>query len=192
MEVLEAIKTRRSIRKYKTTLVDDKTLEVVLEAARWAPSWANTQCWRFIVVQDSNVKNKLADTLVGMSPDKPNSATDAVRNAPIVIVACAELGKSGYYDGVPSTDKGDWFMFDVALATQNLVLAAHSLGLATVYVGRFDAREVASILGVSQGYRVVTMIPLGYPDQERNPRPRKELSEIVFYDRFGVVIESSS
>ncbi|MFQ6122835.1 MAG: nitroreductase family protein [Dehalococcoidales bacterium] len=180
MEVLEAIRTRRSIRKYKIDPIDDKTLEAVLEAARWAPSWRNTQCWRFIVVRDGDIKNKLADTL-----NPTNQAMDAIRNAPIVIVACAELGKSGYYDGVPVTDKGDWFMFDVALAMQNLVLAAHSLGLATVYVGRADAKEAAKILEIPEGYCFVAMTPLGYPDQVRNPRPRKELSEIVFYDKFG-------
>ena len=63
LEVLEAIRTRRSIRKYKTDPIDDKTLETVLEAARWAPSWANTQCWRFIVVRDGDIKSRLANTL---------------------------------------------------------------------------------------------------------------------------------
>ena len=89
METLETIKSRRAIRKYETTPVDDKTLELVLEAARWAPSWVNTQCWRFIVVRDSGIKAELAETL-GKNP-----AAEAVRNAPVVIVACAELGKSG-------------------------------------------------------------------------------------------------
>ena len=156
MEVLDAIKTRRSIRKYKTTPVDDKTLELILDAARWAPSWANTQCWRFLVVSDNDIKNKLADTL-----NDTNPSIGAIRNAPLVIVACTELGTSGCYDGVPATDKGDWFMFDVALAMQNLVLAAHSLGLATVHIGRFDAKEVANILKVPQGYCVVEMTHLG-------------------------------
>ena len=180
MEILEAIKSRRSIRKYKTDPIDDKTLAEVLEAARWAPSWANTQCWRFIVVRDKDIKNKLADTI-----NVDNPAIDAIREAPVVIAACTELGKAGCYDGVPATDKGDWFMFDVALAMQNLVLAAHSLGLGTVYVGRADAKEAAKILEVPEGYRFVALTPLGYPDQVRNPRPRKELSEIVFYDKFG-------
>jgi len=185
MEVLEAIKTRRSIRKYKTTPVDDKTLELILEAARWAPSWGNTQCWRLIVVSDDGIKNRLADTL-----DATNPAMDAIRQAPLLIVACAELGKSGYREGELVTDKGDWFMFDVALAMQNLVLTAHSLGLGTVHTGRFDAKKAADILEVPQGYCVVEMTPLGYPDQVRDPRPRKELSEIVFYNRFGVKTSS--
>ena len=180
MEVLEAIKTRRSIRKYKTAPIDNKTLAAVLEAARWAPSWANTQCWRFVVVRDSDTKGKLSDTL-----NETNPARDAIRNAPLVIVACAELGKAGLKEGKIVTDKGDWFMFDVALAMQNLVLAAHSLGLGTVYVGRFDAKKAASILGVPPGYCAVAMTPLGYPAETKEPRPRKEFSEIVFYNKWG-------
>jgi len=115
---------------------------------------------------------------------------DAIRQAPLLIVACAELGKSGYKEGELATDKGDWFMFDVALAMQNLVLAAHSLGLGTVHTGRFDVKKATDILEVPQGYCVVEMTPLGYPDQVRDPRPRKELSEIVFYNRFGVKASS--
>jgi len=180
MEVLEAIKTRRSIRKYKTTPVDDKTIGLVLEAARWAPSWANTQCWRFIVVRDAKTKSELATTM-----PEGNSARDAVKNAPVVIVACAELGKSGYLEEKLVSDKGDyWYMFDVALAMQNLVLAAHSLDLGTVYIGWFDTKKVASILKLPPGFCVVTMTPLGYPDQEPGTKTRRALSETVFYDKY--------
>jgi nitroreductase len=188
MEVLEAIRSRRSIRKYKSTPVDDKTIELVMEAARWAPSWGNTQCRRFIVVRDSKTKDKLADTVVAVS-DRPNRGAEAIRDAPVAIVACAELGKSGYYAREPRelvTDKGDWYMFDVALAMQNLTLAAHSLGLGTVHIGAFDAKKAANILGVPEDSCVVSMTPLGYPDEEPEIRPRKELSEIVFYDKFGL------
>ena len=185
MEVLEAIKNRRSIRQYKTTPVDDKTLELILEAARWAPSWTNTQCWRFIVVRDSGIRSELADVLQTRRPDGKNAATDAVRNAPVVIVACAEMEKSGFYQREPSTDKGDWYMFDVALAMQNLVLAAHALGVGTVIVGAFNAKKAASILGVPEGFCVVAMTPLGFPAHEGRAPQRKELSEIVFYDRYG-------
>jgi nitroreductase len=189
MEVLEAIKTRRSIRKYKTDPVDDKTIELVLEAARWAPSWGNSQCWRFIVVRDVDIKNRLADTVVSLVPGRPNHAADGIISAPVAVVACAELGKSGYNYMEPRelvTDKGEWYMFDVALAMQNLVLVAHSVGLATVHVGAFDAKKAASILQVPEGFCVVSMTPLGYPDQEPKVRPRKELSEIVFYDKYGL------
>ncbi|MCK5589986.1 MAG: nitroreductase family protein, partial [Dehalococcoidales bacterium] len=138
MEVFEAIKTRRSIRHYKSEAIAEEKLNAVLEAARWAPSWANTQCWRFIVVRNNDTKARLADTLTSWNP-----AHEAIKEAPIVIVACAEMGKSGFFQDAPITDKGDWCMFDVALAMQNLALAAHSLGLGTVHVGAFDAQKVA-------------------------------------------------
>jgi nitroreductase len=188
MELMEAIKGRRSIRRYTSKAVDDKTLEIILEAARQAPSWHNTQCWRFIVVRDSQTRNRLADTGIEMNQGKPNWGAEAMRITPIAIVACAEMRKSGYYIKEPKgpvTDKGDWYMYDVALAMQNLTLAAHALGLGTVNIGAFDAIKAAEILGVPEGYAVVSMTPLGYPDQEPNPRPRKELAEIVFYDKFG-------
>ncbi len=180
MEVISAIQARRSIRRYKADPVKEEDLKVVLEAARWAPSWRNTQCWRFIVVRDAVVKAELAEAL---SPG--NAAISAIREAPVVIAACAELGKSGYKRGEVCTDKGDWFMFDVALAMQNLVLAACSLGLGTVHVGWVDAKKAAEILQLPQDIVFVEMTPLGYSDEEPEARPRKELSEIVFYDRYG-------
>jgi nitroreductase len=189
MEILEAIKTRRSIRKYKSTPVDERMIETILEAARWAPSWHNNQSWRFVVVRNTEIKNKLAETLIAVDPDRPNRAAEAIKNAPVAIVVCAEVGRSGYSarePGKPTTDKGEfWYMFDTALAMENLMLAAHSLGLGTVPTGAFDAKKAAQILGVPPGFCVVSIAPLGYPDETPSPRPRKALSEIAFYDRFG-------
>jgi nitroreductase len=180
METLEAIKTRRSIRKYKTTPVDDKTLALVLEAAQLAPSWDNSQCWRFIVVKDAQMRNELANTM-----PKSNPALNAVKQAPITLVACAQLGKAGYLDGKLESDKGDWYMFDLALAMQNLVLAAHSLGLGTVYIGWFDAKKVAQMLEVPESCPVVAMTPLGYPDHQPRAHSRKEIPQIVSYEKFS-------
>ena len=185
METLVAIKTRRSVRRFKPDPVDDKLLLQVLEAARWSPSWANTQCWRFIVVRNDGIKEQLAGVLSTNNP-----ATNAIRSAPIVIVVCAELQKSGFYRGQASTSKGDWFMFDCGLAMENLALAAHSLGLGTVHVGLFDAEKAQTVLGVPPGFAVVEMTPLGFPDGEARTPPRKELTEFVFNDKFGVKYES--
>ncbi len=189
MEVLEAVKDRRSIRRYKTDPVEEDKLNQILEAARWAPSWHNSQCWRFIVVRDNAVKAALANTLLPVEINNAradNPAIEAVKSAPLVIVACAEVGKSGYEFGQASTDKGDyWYMYDVALAMQNLSLVAHSLGLGTVVTGAIDSQRIAGILGIPSGFCAVAMTPLGYRDQEPKPRPRKELAEIVFYGRFG-------
>jgi len=180
MTVIEAINRRRSVRKYKADPISEETIDLVLEAARWAPSWANTQCWRFVVVREAETKARIAEAL-----RQGNPATDAVRNAPVVIVACAELGKSGFYKGEAATDKGDWFMFDVALAMQNLVLTAHELGLGTVHVGLMDTKKIEETLQVPEGIRVVELTPLGYPDEQPKVPKRRELSEIVFHEKYG-------
>lgn len=187
MEIQEAIANRRSIRKYKSSQVNDEVIQAVLEAARLAPSWGNSQCWQFIVVQDPVIKEQLANTLIGIT-DRPNRVTEAMKQAPVAIAICAQPGQSGFTyrePKEPATDKGEWwYMFDTALATQNLVLAAHAMGLGTVIVGAFDAKKAAEILAVSPGYVVVALTPLGYPDETPNARPRKDLSEIVCYNRF--------
>ena len=180
MELMEAIKTRRSVRHYKSDPVPESLLNVVLEAAQWAPSWANTQCWRFIVVKDPLIKAALVETL-----NKGNPSTQAFIDAPIVIVGCAELKKAGFYKEVTVTGKGDWFMFDLGLTMQNLVLAAHSLGLGTVHVGYFDAKQAAKALDLPEGVVAVEMTPLGYPAREARATPRKPLNEIVFYEKYG-------
>ena len=189
MDVFEAIKTRRSIRKYKPDPISDEDLKKVLEAAHWAPSWANTQVWRFIVVRDPNIKKMVAGTLMKVQFGDDfikNAATDAMAQAPVLIVACAQTGIAGYNrDGTPVTDKDDWLLFDVALAIQNLTLAARALGLGTVIIGAFDAKKAGEILGVPDGYAVVTMTPLGYPDHTGQAPPRKDLAEIIYTDKYG-------
>jgi len=182
MEILKTIRTRRSIRYYESQPVEEDKINTVLEAARWAPSWSNTQCWRFIVVKDEATKSQLAKTLTQWNAARSASS---VTQAPVVLVACAELGKSGYKDGVLCTDRDDWHVFDVALAIQNLVLGAHSLGLGTLHIGAFDAGDAARILKVPPGVDVIELIPLGYPKKVGKPPPRKELSEIVFYESYG-------
>jgi nitroreductase len=179
MDTLEAIKTRRSVRQYKDTPVTDAQLMAVLEAVQWAPSWANTQCWEIIVVKDPAVKEKLAGTL---SPGNPS--TEAVKKAPIVIVACAKKGQAGYYKGQAITTKGDWLMYDMGLAMENLCLAAQSLGLGTVHIGAFVAEDAEKVLGVPDGVTVVAMTPLGVPASETRAPKRRAIEEFVHYDKY--------
>ena len=181
MDTFEAIYSRRSVRQYKDTPVSDDMLNKVLDAARWAPSWANTQCTRYVIIRDRATREKLVECL-----NRGNPSTEAIRTAPMVIVACAELGKSGSYKGQASTDRGDWFMFDVGIAMENLCLAAQALGLGTVHVGFIpDSKKLNEVIGVPEGVVAVEMTPLGYPAAEAKAPPRKELSEIVFYEKYG-------
>lgn len=180
MELMDIIKGRRSIRKYKTDPVPEEVLQKILEAVRWSPSWANTQCWEVVIVKDPKVKSELAATLV-----KTNPALSSMTEAPVVIVLCGKKGVSGFKKGEAVTIKGDWLMFDTGIAMQSLCLAAHGLGLGTVVVGLFDHKKAEEILGVPQDREVVAMTPLGYPAAESITPKRKEFLEFVFYERYG-------
>jgi nitroreductase len=179
VELMEAIKGRRSIRKYKPDPVPDEVLQKVFEGVRWSPSWANSQCWEVIVAKDPKIKSELATTL-----NKMNSAFSSMTDAPIVLVLCGKKGVSGFYKSRAATVKGDWLMFDTGLAMQNLCLAAHSLGLGTVIIGLFDHRKAEEILGVPQNVEVVAMTPLGYPAAEGMTPKRKEIFEFVFQEKY--------
>jgi nitroreductase len=179
MDLMEAIKGRRSIRKYKPDPIPEDVLQKIMEAVRWAPSWANTQCWEVIIVKDPNIKSALTNTLT-----KTNPSLSSMTEAPIVLVLCGKKGVSGFKKGEAVTVKGDWLMFDTGIAMQTLCLTAHSLGLGTVVVGMFDQKKAEEILGVPKESEVVAMTPLGYPTTEGSAPKRKELSEFIFYEKY--------
>jgi nitroreductase len=182
MDVVDAIKTRKSIRRFKPDEISDDVLSDLLDAFRMAPSWANTQCWELIVVKDGETKERLSEE--ALTPKNP--AKRGVAEAPVVVVALAREKVSGFYKGEPSTDKGDWFMYDVGVAMQNLCLAAWGKGLGTVHVGLMDAKKAEEILGVPEGVRVVALTPLGYPAREGKATERKEKAEFIFKEKYGI------
>ena len=110
MELMETIKGRRSIRRFKPGPLLPGALERILEAVRWAPSWANTQVWEVIAVTQEGIKEALRETL------SKNPSHHAMIEASVVLVICAKLGSSGYYNGEVTTVKGDWYMFDLGIA----------------------------------------------------------------------------
>lgn len=172
-------KERRSIRRFENLPIATDKLTEILEAASWAPSWGNTQCCHLVLVEQKEVKTKIAATLSHKNP-----ATLAVENAPVVVVICGELKKAGYYNGEPITKFNDWFMYDLGLVTQNICLAAHANGVGSVIVGAFDHNRVKELLKVPEGYEVVSLLPLGYPAHSPSPPKRKPLEEFVHYERF--------
>ena len=178
MDLMETIKGRRSIRKYKPDPIPEEAFRTLMEAVRWAPSWANTQCWELIVIKDPKIKSELATAL-----SKTNPALSAMTEAPLVIVLCGKKGVAGFKKGEAATVKGDWLMFDTGIAMQTLCLTAHSMGLGTVVIGLFDHKKAEEILGVPQNAEVVAMTPLGYPATEGIVPKRKEPSEFVFYEK---------
>ena len=180
MDTMASILERRSIRKYKTEPIKEQDLAQILEAIRWAPSWANCQPWEVIVVRDPEVKKKLQGAM-----SKGNPAREAFVTAPVVIAMCGRLNKSGVYKGKMVTSLGDWMMFDLGIACQNLCLAAHALGLGTVHAGYLDHKAASELLGLPDDVTVVELVPVGYPDHGPSAPKRREISEFVYHDRFG-------
>ncbi len=178
-DFIEFLKTRRSIRRYTDEAVSDATLHTLMEAVRWSPSWANTQCWEIVIVRDPDTRAALQDTVYPKNP-----ATKAIAAAPVLLVLCGKLNTSGYYNDMVTTKFGDWFMYDLGIATQTLCLTAHHMGLGTVIVGLFDHDRAARILGVPDGHEVVSMIPLGHPAKIGKAPERREIDTFVHRDRF--------
>ncbi|MHB8118471.1 MAG: nitroreductase family protein [Methanothrix sp.] len=168
MDLMQAIRARRSIRNFLDKSVEEKKLLAVLEAGRLAPSARNMQDWRFIVVRDFATRQKLAE-----------AARDQqfVGKAPVVIAAC------GTSDLVMTCGQPA-YAIDVAVALDHMTLAAASLDLGTCWIGAFYEDKVKEILGVPQGIRVVALLPLGYPAEEPRPRPRKTLDEVVAWEHW--------
>jgi len=188
MDVMEAIMSRRSIRSYKSTPIPEEDLNAILEAARWAPSWANSQCWEVIVVTEKKIREQLCGAF---DPAVRNPGAGAISNAPVVLVLVGKKERAGYYHGKPVTKYGDWFMFDVGLAMENITLSAHSRGLGTVVLGYFDHDAVARILQIPDDLFVVTMTPLGYPDIAPQPPGRKPMTECASYEKYGQRLKPS-
>ncbi|RNC68357.1 MAG: nitroreductase [Desulfuromonadales bacterium] len=186
METLEAIRTRRSVRKFSDRPVEPEKLQAVLEAARQAPTWANMQCSRFVVVEEPAVKARISElsyveAFFATRGYKSNPAQKALADAPVVIVACADPNNSGELRGQ------QYYLADVGIAAENLMLAAHALGLGSVFVGVFDEEQLGELLGIPAELRIVGLFPLGYPLEEAKAGPpRKPLDEIVHYGKYQV------
>jgi nitroreductase len=208
-DLLKLMKTRRSIRRYQEKYIPDELLEKLIEAARWSPSGDNGQPWRFIIVRDPETKKALgkiaaegsgrrftAEYFTGRmqerfeglkDPGKKDKAfkkltsgevSSFLANAPVIIVVCAKLD---VWD-VP---------YDAAMATQNMLLMAHSLGLGSCVVvapvsDMKDDIKVMKLLKIPHGYKIVAPLAIGYPDESPNPRPRLSLEEIIFYEEFNI------
>jgi nitroreductase len=164
MDVLTAIRDRRSIRKFKDEPVPQEQLLQVLEAGRIAPSAGNRQPWKFLVVTHAETRRKL----VPMCRNQ-----EFVGQAGAVIVACAP------------DQSLKWHMVDVAIAVDHMTLAAHALGLGTCWIGAFEPEPVKALLGIPEDVKVVCILPLGVPDMVGAPRPRKPIDEVVVFEHWA-------
>ena len=179
MEVLEAIKTRRSVRSYASRPIPSDVFERIRQALRYAPSACNLQPWRFIFVTDVGRRSELAQAASGQL---------WMADAPVTVVGCA-LPRDAY-DGMGGC--GNSAEIDVAIALDHLTLAAVAEGLGTCWIGSFNKKQVEQLLQVPPQVKVVAMTPLGYPKTPDLIAPvdeseRKPPSEIFATDRYGGV-----
>ena len=169
LELIEAIRERRSIRAYKNAPVEREKLLKILDAGRLAPSSRNQQEWKFVVVQNKEKIEKLYHAC---------REQEFVREAPIIIAACGTttdyIMRCGQYA----------YPIDVSIALTHMILRAVDLGLGTCWLGSFNENKVKTILEIPEKIRVVGVLTLGYPSFQSQPKSRKPLENIVCYDKW--------
>lgn len=161
MSLLDVIFRRRSIRRYRTEPIPDEVLRNILEAGRLAPSADNAQPWHFIVITESEMKEKL-------SRGRWNSF---IKDSAFTVVGC------GYADN-------EWSTVDVTIALQNMVLGAEAQEVGTCWIGDFEEKEVKELLGIPDNLKVIALVSFGYPAEKPSMVDKKSLKQIVHYNKF--------
>lgn len=181
MPLMDLIRARRSVRRYADRPVERALIEECLEAARLAPSAENAQPWRFVVVDDPQVKARLADAAFS-GVYRP---TRFAAKAPVIVAVLAKpdivanrLGRA-----IQGTK---YYLIDCGIACQQFVLRATELGLGVCYIGWYSKRGVRKVLQVPRSHDIVVLLGVGYPDTAPSKtKPRKQLYDLVSYNRFG-------
>ncbi len=177
MDVMEAIRTRRSVRAFAAKAIPADVMTRMRQSLRLAPSACNIQPWHFIVVTDAALRRELAQAAKGQK---------WLADAPVVVVGCGFPEQAYKHMG----GHGNSIDIDVAIALDHLSLAAVADGLGTCWIGAFDETKVKSLLGIPEEAKVVAMMPLGYPSSPDLNRPmdpgrRKPETEVFSTDRYG-------
>lgn len=173
MDVFEAIKERRSIRSFTAEAVSDEAVKQLIDAARYAPSAGNTQPLELVVVRDPEIKRRLSVAALNQM---------FIQTASVVFVVCADVTRSKREYG----GRGEklYSIQDTAAATENILLAAHELGLATCWVGAFNEKDVAKAINAPKNTKPLAIIPVGHPAKKPSVPKRRAADEIVHYETF--------
>ncbi len=165
MSLIDLVLSRRSIRRYEQKNIPEEVLQQILEAGRQAPSAANRQPIRFVVVTDQNLVKSLCDTLV----------TRFVKSAPVIIAGCAD---------VKSFLTGKWAVVDATIAMQNMVIAAWALGIGSCWIGACNEEKVKKLLKIPDRWKFVALLTLGFPGEQPKPRNKKQFADIFNFNSF--------
>ncbi len=163
MDAIKCIKTRRSIRKYKPDKIEKEIIEDIIDCARLAPTANNIQPWEFIVVDNKEIKDQLAEI---------TDYGKFIKEAPVCIVVFCKDTK--------------YYLEDGSAATQNILLAANAYGLGTCWVAgdkKPYADKIRKLLNVPEGYKLISLISMGYPAEKPSP-PKRALNEVLHWNSF--------
>lgn len=177
MEFSELVKKRQSDRKYKNTPVEREKLQQCIETARLAPSADNAQPWRFVIVDDPELKNRVADCATTMGINK------FVHQAPVVVAVVLEKMNLAASFGSVIKDK-EYSLLDVGIAVNQFCLQAADIGMGTCIIGWFDEKKVKKLLLIDPKRRVPLLISLGYPDSPTRKKIRKPLDKMCSWNRY--------
>jgi nitroreductase len=173
MELFKAIKSRRSIRKFKDDTVEDELIEKIVEAGIWAPSAGDLQSWDAIIVKDEKTKFKITVSAYFQ---------DFVAKAPVLIVICANKANSGAIYGDRGRDL--YCIQDASCAALNMMLRAYDLGLGSAWVGAFKEEDLSEVLQIPAHIRPVALIPIGYPDEEVEAPSRRSIDQVIHKEKY--------
>jgi nitroreductase len=174
MDFYKVIENRTSHKSYNSTPIPSEKLDKIVNAALMAPSWKNKTCYRFIFINQQNLKEQISNTII----NNTNEILHAVKQAPIIAVIVADPSESGHIADKP------YFMVDCGIAMEHLVLAATNEGYGTCWIGSFEEEEVRKILNIPQRFRVVAMTPIGETKDGDEHAPPKEISQHIYYNNW--------
>ena len=175
--LIDIIQKRHSVRSFIDKPVGNEIILSIAEAARLSPSACNAQPWRFIAVTDKSLVKDLVDNgLGGVVPNK------WATSAPVIIVGCAVLNLLTHRIGEAVKDI-HYHQIDLGIAMEHIVLRATEMGLGTCWIGWFKAKKIKNILNIPKGWKIISLLALGYPNEESNPHTsRLNLDEILFFN----------
>ena len=180
MNIETCIKERRSVRKYSEKEIPNEIFDEIIELARYAPSWKNSQVVRYHIIRDASVKESIADKCV---LDFDFNAKTIKRAKALLLINVVKNISGFEKDGTFSTSKEDrWEVFDAGIATQTFCLAAHSKGIASVILGVFDEEKIGQYCNIPENEKVAALVAVGYPLEPAKPAPqRKNIEDIRSY-----------
>jgi nitroreductase len=168
MDFADLVKHRKSVRDFIDRPVEREKIMMCLEAARLAPSASNSQPWKFIIVDDKQLKNRLCDAAFGSL----HFFNSFCKKAPVIVAIVSE--KSNFIARIGARLRStQYYLIDIGIAGEHFVLQAEELGLGTCWMGWFDEQAVKSILNVPEGKKVDVMLALGYYNTEKVEQQRK-------------------